>query len=324
MKKRFQISTGSALIKRNVFLKLNNRAYGEAACSIYYGPSENEIMADVDKGIEHLQHLKLSVTTLEELNELEINSISKAALTTVLLHYLSASENKYPWQILELDEPPQIITSFTIGIDKIESMTEEIMKSPFAMIKIKMGFDGDENLIPELKKISGKVFRVDANGGWNLDKAEKMINMLDKIGVEIIEQPTKVDNIKNWKYLKGRARASLIIDEGLNSLLDYACYADYVDGINIKMSKSGGVIEGMALALQARKDKLKVMLGCMLESSIGISPAVYLSSLADYFDLDGPLLLENDPAIGLKYDVDNIIVDSNIIGGPKLRDEIIK
>ncbi len=100
--------------------------------------------------------------------------------------------------------------------------------------------------------------------------------------------------------------------------------SDFVDGINIKMEKSGGILEAMRLATQAREDNKKVMLGCMVESSVGISQSIYLSSRADYYDLDGPLLLENDIANGIKYDRESIQVDREIIGGPKLKRDVVE
>ncbi|MCX6827163.1 MAG: hypothetical protein NTV06_07865, partial [candidate division Zixibacteria bacterium] len=265
-----------------------------------------------------------SLSGLSELNLLDINSISKSALVTAGLHFLSGSMSKYPWEILKLQGPAPIVTSYTVSIDETGKMLEEIGKAEYPIIKIKMGFEDDEALIPELKKVSGKSLRVDANGGWTLEKAERMIHLLAQIGVTIIEQPTDVDYVGEWKYLKGKEKVELIIDEGLNNSNDYYRLADYVDGINIKMAKAGGIIEAKKIAQAARRNKLKVMLGCMLESSIGIAPAVYLSSLADYFDLDGPLLLEEDTAVGINYNVEKIVVNDDIIGGPKLKREFLK
>ncbi len=148
-----------------------------------------------------------------------------------------------------------------------------------------------------------------------------MIFLLSKLDVQLIEQPTSLDYITEWKYLKGRSKIPVMIDEGLHNLQNYFQYADYVDGVNIKMSKSGGFLEAKKIALAARKDKRKVMLGCMVESSIGIAPALYLSSLADYFDLDGPLLLDEDIADGINFNLDKIMVTEDIIGGPKLKEK---
>ncbi|UCD16370.1 MAG: hypothetical protein JSV44_07850, partial [Candidatus Zixiibacteriota bacterium] len=202
-----------------------------------------------------------------------------------------------------------------------DTMSEQIAAAPYSILKIKMGFDGDEALLPVLKKFPGKVFRVDANGGWALEKAERMISDLARARVQLIEQPTPVEHIKEWPHLKGRAPVNVFVDEGLHTFEDYQRFMDYVDGINIKMAKSGGIIEAVRIARRARRDRCKVMLGCMVESSVAIAPAVYMSSLADYLDLDGPLLLEDDTATGITYIDDNIIIDDTIIGGPKLKDE---
>ena len=185
--------------------------------------------------------------------------------------------------------------------------------------------DDDIAVLDGLAKIKGKEIRIDANGGWPPAKAEEMIVHLSRQGVRIIEQPTDLKYIKDWKHLKGKnENVELFVDEGLQVLKDYNEIAQYVDGVNIKMEKCGGIIEGMKIARQARAEKKKVMLGCMVESSVGISQSVYMSSLADYFDLDGPQLLENDIAEGIRYDKESIEVDAEIIGGPKLKRDVIE
>jgi L-alanine-DL-glutamate epimerase-like enolase superfamily enzyme len=255
---------------------------------------------------------------------MDINPSSKTAMIGAVLHKLSGDKQQYPWVLLGLQEPKKIRSSFTVGIDNVEEMLQDIRRSPYPIIKVKMGFDGDEELIPELSKISGKLFRIDANGGWTMEKAEKMIFDLARLEVDIIEQPTEVEFISQWPYLKRRAKVNLFVDEGMHNIDDYYRCRDYVDGINIKMAKAGGIIEGKRMALQAEKDRKGVMLGCMVESSIGISQAAYLSALADYFDLDGPLLLKEDIATGVDFDGSTITLNKNIIGGPKLKSECLE
>jgi L-Ala-D/L-Glu epimerase len=290
---------------------------------VYYGPKENEIKTDLETGRDFLQSKnELTLEDLFEINSLTINRVSKAGLLGAVLHYLSYKNNTYPWQLLGLDEPSKIKTSFTVSIDDPDQMLREIIDSPYSIIKIKMGLAGDEILMEQLKQVSGKSLRIDANGGWSLDKAEKMIYYASRLGINIIEQPTNVEFVHEWKYLKKRANVNFLLDEGLNTLDDYMQYCDFIDGINIKMAKAGGIVEAIKLAKQAKqakKDHKMVMLGCMVESSVSIASSVYLSSLADLFDLDGPLLLESDIADGIKYDLDNIAVDENIIGGPKIK-----
>ncbi len=265
-----------------------------------------------------------SANDLFELNSLDINSISKSALMAALIHKISSDNNQFPWDVVKLAEPAKIITSITVCISDPDTMLDEIKNSEYPIIKIKLGFDGDEKVVEGLQNLSGKVIRIDANGGWSVKKAEKMIYYLNKCGVELIEQPTSIEFINEWRHLKSTAKTLLFVDEGLNNLNDYYKAADFVDGVNVKLSKSGGIVTAKDICRQAKKDKLKVMLGCMVESSIGISQAIYLSSLADFFDLDGPILLKNDISSDINYNVEKISVNSNIIGGPKIDEKYFK
>ncbi len=306
-------------------MSIDNRNFGEAAGSVFYGPDEKQITLDIDNGIAHLISIeKPTFADLIDLDSLAINSISKSALIAAVIHKISSDSNKFPWDIVKLPEPIKINSSVTVCISDPETMLEEIKLSPYPIVKIKLGFEGDEEVVDGLKNITGKVIRVDANGGWSIEKAEKMIFYLNKAGVEIVEQPTSIEFIKEWKHIRNSGKVLLFVDEGLNNLNNYYKVADFVDGINVKLSKSGGIIVAKDICRQARKDKIKVMLGCMVESSIGISQAVYLSSMADYFDLDGPILLKNDISSDIKYDMENISVDSNIIGGPKIEKQYLK
>lgn len=320
LKRPFRVAYGSAESKTNYFISIENRSLGEASGSVHYGPKEDEIKKDLEIGRDFLESKnELSINDLYDVNSLDINRVSKASLLGAVLHYLSYKNNVFPWQLLELEEPSVIRTSFTVSIDNPDQMYDEISQSPYPVIKIKMGFDGDEILFDKLGEISGKSFRIDANGGWSPDKAEKMIFYAARHDIKIIEQPTGADFVRDWKYIKGRSEVHLLLDEGLNTINDYFRYCDDIDGINIKMAKAGGIIEAIKLARQAGKDRKKVMLGCMLESSVSIASSVYISSLADLFDLDGPLLLKDDIAKGIKYSLDEISVDDDIIGGPKMK-----
>ena len=180
-------------------------------------------------------------------------------------------------------------------------------------------------LLAALVSIKNKEIRIDANGGWSCAKAEEMIHHLAGSNIKVVEQPTEESFIEEWPHLKGKnTDMELIMDEGLNNFNDYQRYADAIDGINIKMEKCGGILEGIKIAKQARQDNKKVMLGCMVESSVGIAQSIYMSSLAEYFDLDGPLLLEDDIARGIRFEKESIEVDREIIGGPKLKRDVVE
>ncbi len=326
LKKKFVISKGQAAVKTNLLTILNNRYHGEASGSVYRGPSVTDIEAGIKKGIRRLEKCKkIDARTLQAMNRWDISPSAKSALIATILNYISGETSRYPWEVLSLGTPVGIRSSITVGIDRPQDMIEAIKASEYPIIKIKMGNEDDVLLLDRLDEISDRCVRVDANGAWSCAKAEEMIFNLAKKGIIIIEQPTDVKSVKEWPHLKGKnENVELIIDEAMNNLDDYHKYADYVDGINIKMEKCGGIIEGIKIAKQARKDKKKVMLGCMLESSVGIAQSVYMSAQADYFDLDGPLLLENDIASGIRYDRESIEVDREIIGGPKLKRDVVE
>ena len=326
LKKKFVVAKGGADIKTNLLTVINNRYYGEASGSVHYGPSVEQIEADLTKGIGYLrQSEQITTHTLLEIAEYDISSVARSALMGMVLHFLSGESERYPWEILGLQTPVGIKSSFTIGIDDPSEMLKAIKDCNYPIIKVKLGFDGDLKVVEGLKDIIGKDIRVDANGGWDLGKAEEMIFYLSKQNVRIIEQPTDIDQITEWKHLKGRdSGVELFLDEGMSTLEDYDQVSEYVDGINIKMEKSGGILEAVRIAEKARKEKRKVMLGCMVESSVGIAQSVYMSSMADYCDLDGPQLLEQDIASGISYQKEQIQVDREIIGGPKLKRDVVE
>lgn len=326
LKSTFVIAGGETDEKINLITILNNRYSGEAASSVKYGPTLDEIEADLHRGIASLRRRKtLDIETLDAITKYKIHPIARSALTGMVLHYLSGESGRYPWELLSLGAPVGIKNSATISIADPQSVIEAINASDRPIIKIKMGGEHDAELIMRLSEITDKELWVDANGGWTPEQAEEMIHHLAEAGVRVIEQPTDGKYIGDWGHLKGKhEQVELLVDEGLESLADYERMADYCDGVNIKMEKSGGIIEAARIARQAREDKKKIMLGCMVESSIGIAQSIYMSSLADYHDLDGPQLLRDDIAEGIIYDKESIQVDMEIIGGPILKRDIVE
>jgi len=325
-KTKFAIAGGEASVKTNLIAILNNRYSGEAAASVKYGPSLDEIERDLRRGIAHLKRRKkLDLEALEAIAKYRIHPIARSALSGMVLNYLSGESKRYPWELLSLGAPVGIKNSITISIADPKQVIEAIRQSDYPIIKIKMGGEYDAELIPMLEGVTDKEMRVDANGGWSREQAEEMIHHLAELGIRVIEQPTDGEYIADWVHLKGKhEEVELFVDEGLNSMEDYERLAPHCDGINIKMEKSGGIIEASRIARRARDEKKKVMLGCMVESSVGIAQSVYMSSLADYHDLDSPQLLESDIAQGIIYDRETIRVDREIIGGPSLKRDIVE
>ncbi len=326
LRKRFVVSKGATQVKTNLLTILNNRYHGEASGSVHQGPAVEEIEAGLKKGIKFLRRCQsIGLETLEAISALDIPAAARSALIGMVVNYLSGESGRYPWEVLSLGTPVGIRSSYTISLATPEEMIAAITECQYPIIKVKLGPDTDIALLDFFGRLPDKVIRVDVNGAWTCAQAEEMIVQLARKGITVIEQPTDVASVKDWPHLKGKSEnVELILDEGLNNVDDYHRLSDYIDGVNVKMEKCGGILEGIRIALQARQDKKKVMLGCMVESSIGIAQSVYMSSQADYFDLDGPLLLENDIATGIRYDRESIEVDREIIGGPKLRREIVE
>lgn len=326
LKKRFVVSKGETDIKTNVLTVMNNRYNGEASGSVHYGPTVDDIEKDIKKGLKIISKLdKIDLDTLADISNYKINPIARSALVAMLLNYISGESRRYPWELLSLGSPVGIKSSMTISIDKPSEMIEALEKTDYPIIKIKMGNEEDIMILDALDGIKDKEIRVDVNGAWSCAKAEEMIFHLSRKGVKIIEQPTDIQYVQEWKHLKGKAEdVELILDEGLNTAEDYTDCAEYIDGVNIKMEKCGGILEAVKIADLARADEKKVMLGCMVESSVGIAQSVYMSSKADYFDLDGALLLADDIADGINYDRESIEVDREIIGGPKLKRDVMQ
>lgn len=326
LKKKFAIAGGEASEKTNLITILNNRYSGEAAASVKYGPELEEMEADLRKGIALLRQIKtLDLATLDEISHFDISATARSALSGMVLNYLSGESGRYPWEVVSLGRPVGIKNSLTISIEDPQKVIEEINACEFPIVKVKMGSAYDAELVIALREVSGREIRVDANAAWSPEQAEEMIHHLAETGIRIIEQPTLTEHIADWIHLKGKHdEVELIVDEGMNGLADYQRLAPHCDGVNIKMEKSGGIMEAIRIAKQALQDKKKVMLGCMVESSVGIAQSVYMSSLADYHDLDSPQLLEADIAQGITYNRETIQVDREIIGGPSLKRDVVE
>ena len=194
------------------------------------------------------------------------------------------------------------VTDYTLGIDTTDRMVKKMMEMPWPVYKIKVGTDGDLERILALRQHTDSIFRLDANAGWTLAQPLEMIPLLQQAGVELIEQPLAKDDFQGMKILYDRSPLPVFADESCVSEKDVEKCAGYFNGINIKLTKCGGITPARRMIKQARALGMHVMLGCMNESSIGTAAIAHLSPLADYLDADGPLLLAEDLANGLHYE----------------------
>jgi L-alanine-DL-glutamate epimerase-like enolase superfamily enzyme len=204
---------------------------------------------------------------------------------------------------------PKPVTDYTIGIDTVEKMVEKMQANPWPVYKIKLGTDDDLGIMRALRQHTKAPMRVDANAAWQASDALEKIKAMAEMGVELIEQPLAKDDWEGMKWLYEKSPLPLFADESCVAEQDVARCEGHFHGINIKLTKCSGITPALRMIKDARKRNMQVMLGSMNESSIGSAALAHLLPLADYADLDGPLLLAKDLAIGLTYNAGEVTFD---------------
>ncbi len=204
------------------------------------------------------------------------------------------------YRLWGLNPSKSLVSTFTIGIDEIDVIKQKVREAEiYPILKVKQGLDNDREIISAIRELTDKPIRVDANEGWTKEEALDKIEWLSGQNVEFVEQPLPADKLDESAWLKERSPLPIVADENCMTKEDIPKIAHAFDGINIKLMKCGGPTEALKMIHTARSFGLKIMLGCMCESSIAIGAAAHLSPLADWADLDGNLLLSNDPYRGI-------------------------
>lgn len=306
LKDTFTISHGSRDFQETLIVAVtsgNYTGYGEAAATSYYGISTDAMIAAIKK-VEPIleENINLSPEVIWELTyPLLIDQPFAHCALDMALHDLHGKRNKQPlykmWG-LELKDIP--LTNYTIGMDSVEKMTDKILQFPWPIYKIKLGTKDDVQIIQELRKYTNAIFRVDANGAWGVEETIQNSRKLKELNVEFIEQPLAADNNEGMPEVFKNSALPIIADESCLVEKDVVKCSEFFHGINIKLTKCGGITPALRMISEARKLKLKVMVGCMTESSVGISAIAQLLPLLDYVDMDGALLLKNDIAKGVQ------------------------
>jgi len=198
------------------------------------------------------------------------------------------------------------VSNYTIGIDTIEKMVQKLKDFPWPIYKIKLGTDEDVEIVQALRQHTDALFRVDANCAWTAEETIKNSVELKKLGVEFIEQPLPANQLEEMEEVYKHSALPLIADESCLIESDVARCQGRFHGVNIKLTKCGGLTPARRMIAEARKLGLQVMVGCMTESSVGISAIAQLTPLLDYVDMDGTMLIKNDVATGVKVKPDGI------------------
>ena len=209
------------------------------------------------------------------------------------------------WRMLGL-ERPSVRTSYTIAIGTPDEMlARACAASAYGTLKVKLGFDGDLDVARRLKlELPDVTFRYDANEGWDRERAATALAVLEDLDAELVEQPLPAGDVEGMTWLKERTHIPLLADEAVLTLEDLDAVGDAYDGVVVKLAKAGGIASAFALISACAELGLRVLIGSMIESSLGIAAALQLAGLADHVDLDGALLLAEDPFTGIGVEGD--------------------
>jgi L-Ala-D/L-Glu epimerase len=304
LKTTFRVAHGASDQRHNVLVYLDE-GVGEAAAVPYYGETQQGI-------IEYLK-------SLPDLGEdpFDLDAIlarrpagSRAARSAIdeALHDLWGKRLGQPlYRLFGLNPDKLPLTSFTIGLDEPDIMAAQARDSGYPILKIKLGSDDDEAIVAAIRNVSHAKLRADVNAGWTRDRALAIIPRLVDYDLEFIEQPLAVEDVEGYFWLREKLKAKnihipIFADETAKTSSDVVKLAGAVDGVVVKTMKSEGIRDALRMIHTARAHDMQIMLSCMVESSVGVTAAAHLAPLCDYADLDGPLLIRNDPYRGLKYE----------------------
>lgn len=301
----FRIARGADDYRESVLVRLacaGSEGLGEAAPIARYGrtvdTAERALAALDGDDLASPERIERILSVLSARFGAERAAL--AAIDTALHDLLGRRLGAPLYEVLGLDPAETPVTSYTIGIDSPEIIREKVeAAAAYPVLKIKMGLENDYEIMETIRGLTDRPVRIDANEGWTEEEALEKIRWLEGRNVELIEQPLPADDIDGCRRLAERVSIPLFADESVHTAGDIPRLAGAFHGINIKLTKCGGIREAVRMIHTARACSMQVMLGCTIESSVGITAAAQISPLADFADLDGNLLITNDPAAGV-------------------------
>ena len=311
LKHTFSISRESHDFQNTLIAGLSldgQTGYGEATSNPYYKITVESMMAEINSIANEINTFKF--TTPEVFNDFLVgkglSNFAICALDLAAHDLYGKLVNKPLYEIwgTTIDKIPT--TNYTIGIASIDKMVAKMKETPWPIYKIKLGTDDDVNIIKELRKHTDAVFRIDANCAWSAKETIVNAPLLKDLGVEFLEQPLKADD---WKGME-----EVIADESCIIESDVEKCGLHFSGINIKLTKCGGLTPALRMIKKGKEMGLKIMVGCMTESTVGISAVAQLLPQLDYVDMDGALLLKEDIADGVSIQNDATVIFPSIGG----------
>jgi L-alanine-DL-glutamate epimerase-like enolase superfamily enzyme len=297
--------------------------YGEASMPPYLGESHKTVQAFLSKvDLSNYENPFDLETILNDIDAIEPGNTAAKASVDIALHDLIGKFMGQSWfNIWGYDKNKTPNTSFTIGIDTSEVVRQKTKEAEeFKVLKVKLGRDTDKEMIETIRSVTDKPLTGDVNQGWkDKEKALEMLHWLHDRNMVMIEQPLPKEQIDDLAWLAERSPLPIIGDEGVQRLADVQKAVSVYHGINIKLMKCTGMREAQKMLILARSLGMKVMLGCMTETSCAISAASHLSPMVDWADLDGALLIKNDVFNGTKIiDGKVTLMDRSGIGVNKM------
>ncbi len=285
---------------------------GEAAPSGYYGERRESVLMALTDFAEQIEadpgHIEDVVTAMDR--RLRANAAAKASVDMALYDLLGKRLGAPVYQLLGLNPERTPLTSFTIGIDEPAAMARNAAQAAktYPILKIKVGTGRDLEIVRAIREATNATLRVDANAAWTPKEAIKVIRELEPYNIEFVEQPLPPADLEGLRFVREHVTLPIIADESCVTEDDIPRLVGAVDGINIKLMKCGGIHHALRMIHTARAHHLKIMLGCMIESSLSITAAAHLSPLVDYADLDGNLLISDDPFEGVRVEQGKLIL----------------
>ena len=301
----FRISYGSSVTRTAYWLRLAKDAgWGEGTIPPYYGVKSSDMIQYWSQMASRTDPFPDDPADIAAWVGADGPAPARAALDLALHDRIGRLRRQPLHQLLGLLQPKPLVTAFTIGIDTPENMAQQAAQSAYPIIKVKLGSDDDVARLSAIRTARPDAeLCVDANGGWTPTVAVDHIRAMIPYQLAFVEQPVPKDDIEGMGFVQSQVELPIVADESVQTIADVERLAALgVQGINLKLMKVGGLSPGLRMLQRAHDLGMRIMLGCMVETSLGVTAMAHLSGLADWLDLDAPLLIANDPFDGVWYD----------------------
>ncbi|MCL5127175.1 MULTISPECIES: dipeptide epimerase [unclassified Algibacter] len=313
LKHTFTISRESHDIQPSLIacLTLNGKTgYGEATSNPYYNITVESMTTEINAISKDIENFNFTTPEVFHafLVKKGLTNFAICALDLAAHDLYGKLEGKPLYDIWGTTLEAFPTTNYTIGIASIDKMVAKMKEMPWPIYKIKLGTNDDVNIVKALRKESDAVFRIDANCAWTADETIKNAPLLKELGVEFLEQPLKADDWEGMKKVMKHSVLPVIADESCIVEDDVEACCKHFSGINIKLTKCGGLTPALRMIKKGKAMGVKVMVGCMTESTVGISAIAQLIPQLDYVDMDGALLLKEDIANGVIIQEDASVI----------------